>query len=63
MFPPTVTGFAGLPIGAAGSFGTAGEAGAMPVSAGTAPVGWPALGSAGGAGIAASPGMVSVAGG
>jgi hypothetical protein len=46
MLPPTVTGLADAPTGAAGSLGTPAGAGAMPGSTGTAPVGWPALGSA-----------------
>ena len=54
MFPPTVTGFAELPTGAAGSCGTPAGAGVIPVLGGTAPVGCEALGSpvAGVAGVA-----------
>lgn len=52
MLPPTVTGLDDDPTGAAGSLGTPAGAGAMPGSAGTAPVGWPALGSAALAGLA-----------
>jgi len=69
MLPPTVAGLADVPTGAEGSCGTPAGAGCMPVSGGTAPIGWPALGSAAGGGVAgvaglaeAAPGSAGVAG-
>ena len=62
MLPPTVAGLADVPTGAEGSRGTPAGAGCMPVSGGTAPTGWPALGSAAGGGVAGVAGAAGLAG-